>query len=342
MRAAVYHGAGDIRITELPTPAPGPGELLLKVATVGVCGTDAHEYGSGPHMFPTGGFVPGHEFSGHIAAVGDQVSGFSEHDLVASGAGISCGDCRWCRLSRSNLCAVYASVGLQLPGALAGYVVVPARICLEVGSLGLTPDVAALAQPMSIAVHSARRGRARPDEKALVIGAGGIGAFLTYALNQMGVETTVLDLDERRQGIAADLGAATVAHPDRLSDPGPQDLVFEVTGTGPGLDLAMASAVPGTRVVLIGLQDGPARIEPRQLSLGEMELIGTNAHVFSSDFADAVRLLASRASGWSDIAPIAFPLEDLVEKGLAPMAEGRAEAIKTLIDPWATEARPTA
>ena len=129
---------------------------------------------------------------------------------------------------------------------------------------------------------------------------------------------------------------------DRLSDPGPQDLVFEVTGTGPGLDLAMASAVPGTRVVLIGLQDGPARIEPRQLSLGEMELIGTNAHVFSSDFADAVRLLASRASGWSDIAPIAFPLEDLVEKGLAPMAEGRAEAIKTLIDPWVTEARPTA
>jgi (R,R)-butanediol dehydrogenase/meso-butanediol dehydrogenase/diacetyl reductase len=191
---------------------------------------------------------------------------------------------------------------------------------------------------MSIAVHSARRGRAEPGETALVIGAGGIGAFLTYVLSQSDVKTTVVDLDEQRLAVARSLGADTAG---RSADPGPHDLVFEVTGTPPGLELALSSAAPGTRVMLIGLQDGPASIEPRQLSLGEIELIGTNAHVFSDDFAQAAGLLASRSEGWSDIAPFALPLHDLVEKGLVPMTEGRPPAIKTLIDPWAGEARPT-
>lgn len=341
MRAAVYHGAGDIRISEVPAPDPGPGRLLLEVATVGICGTDAHEYRSGPHMFPAGGFIPGHEFSGRVVAFGDGVEGFSEGDLVSSGAGISCGSCHWCRQGRTNLCVTYSSVGLQHPGALAEYVVVPAGVCLEVASLGLSPDVAALAQPMSIAVHSAKRGRAQPDEVALVIGAGGIGAFLIHALVRLGVRTSVVDLDRERLLIATSLGAEVVAHPDTIPDTGPLSVVYEVTGTQQGLQLAMSAAAPGTRVVLVGLQDGPASIEPRQISLREIELIGTNAHVFASDFSEAAHLLASREQGWSDIAPVAIPLDDLVEKGLTPMIEGRVTAIKTLIDPQASEARPT-
>ncbi len=237
----------------------------------------------------------------------------------------SCGTCHWCQHLRTNLCTAYSTLGLQRPGGLAEYAVAPADICLEVGSAGLGPGYAALTQPMSIAVHVSKRGRIEAGETALVVGAGGIGSFLTYALCQMGVEVHVTDLDEDRLAIARRLGASETAEPP--------DVVFEVTGTSSGLRHALDSAAAGTRVVLVGLQDAPAEVDLRGVSLREIELIGTNAHVFSADFAEAVRLLASRDEGWSDVAPEPISLDDLVEKGLVPMIEGRPAAIKTLIDP---------
>ena len=341
MRAAVFHGAGDIEITDRPVPRPGPGELLLEVAAVGICGTDAHEFRSGPHMFPGDGFIPGHEFSGHVVELGEGLDRFSPGDLVASGAGVSCGRCPPCRDGVTNRCLRYATVGLQLPGALAEFVAVPGEVCLEVGSIGLSPDVAALAQPMSIAVHAARRGRARPGESALVIGAGGIGAFLIYVLASAGIEVLAVELDPGRREIAAALGATAVGLPDTVRDRESPSVIYEVTGTPQGLMLALDAAAAGSRVVLVGLQDGPTPIELRPISLGEVELIGTNAHVFAIDFPEAVRLLASRAQGWSDIAPFAIPLDGLVEQGLLPMVEGRTTSIKVLIDPGVDRTRPT-
>jgi (R,R)-butanediol dehydrogenase/meso-butanediol dehydrogenase/diacetyl reductase len=339
MRAAVYRGAGDIEITYLPIPEPGPHDLLLRVSAVGICGTDAHEFESGPHMFPGGGFVPGHEFAGHVAAIGAEVSGFSEGDLVASGAGVSCGRCRACLRGASNHCDTYQTHGLQLPGGLAQFVAVPADTCLEVGSLDLSSDFAALTQPMSIAVHAMRRGRPTPADEVVVIGAGGIGAFLTYALAQLGSAPMVVDLDPSRLEVAEALGAMGTSHPEHIASSAPS-LVYEVTGTPVGLGQALSMASGGTRVVLVGLQDGAISLEMRRISLDETELIGTNSHVFAADFPEAVRLLATRA-GWVDVAPVAIPLDDLVEEGLRPMVEGRVTRIKTLIDPWAAEPRPT-
>jgi (R,R)-butanediol dehydrogenase / meso-butanediol dehydrogenase / diacetyl reductase len=340
MRAAVYHGAGNIEITDLPIPEPGPSDVLLRVSAVGICGTDAHEYASGPHMFPSGGFVPGHEFAGHVVAVGAEVSGFSEGDLVASGAGVSCRRCRPCARGASNHCDTYLTHGLQLPGGLAQFVVVPDETCLDVGAVGLSPDFAALTQPMSIAVHAMRRGRPTPADEVVVIGAGGIGAFLTYALAQHGTAPLVVDLDRSRLDIAEALGAGATSQPEDFPSSTPS-LVYEVTGTPVGLGQALSMAGAGTKVVLVGLQDGPVSLEMRWISLDETELIGTNSHVFAADFPEAARLLATRAS-WSDIAPVAIPLDDLVEGGLRPMVEGRVNRIKTLIDPWAGETRPTA
>jgi (R,R)-butanediol dehydrogenase/meso-butanediol dehydrogenase/diacetyl reductase len=339
MKAAVYHGAGDIEITDLPIPEPGPGDLLLRVSAVGICGTDAHEFESGPHMFPSGGFVPGHEFAGHVEAMGAEVAGFAEGDLVASGAGVSCGHCRPCSRGASNHCDTYQTHGLQLPGALAEFVAVPAETCLEVGSLGLSPDFAALAQPMSIAVHAMRRGRAQPGDDVVVVGAGGIGAFLTFALAQHGAAPLVVDLDRPRLDTARRLGAKETSLPADMSSP-IAAVVYEVTGTAAGLETAISLAGDGTRVVAVGLQDGATPIEMRQVSLHEIELIGTNSHVFAADFPEAARLLSTR-EGWSDVAPDAIPLDDLVEAGLRPMVEGRVTRIKTLIDPWVAEARPT-
>jgi D-arabinose 1-dehydrogenase-like Zn-dependent alcohol dehydrogenase len=169
MRAAVYHGRRDVRIEEVPIPVAGPGELLLRVGTVGIFGTDAHEFAAGPSLFPVdarhpisghqGPLIPGHELSGTVVEVGAGIEGFAPGMLVVTGAGVSCGECHWCRRGSTNLCASYSTVGLQRDGGLAGFVAVPSVTCIDVGPYGLSADTAALAQPMSIAVHAMRRGR---------------------------------------------------------------------------------------------------------------------------------------------------------------------------------------
>ena len=141
MKAARFHGRLDIRLEDVPTPVPADDELLLEIAAVGICGTDAAEFANGPTMFPIdhahditghrGPIVPGHEFSGTVVAAGRDVTGFDEGDLVTSGAGVSCGECQNCRAGRTNLCDDYFTIGLDRDGALAEFTTVPARACVN-------------------------------------------------------------------------------------------------------------------------------------------------------------------------------------------------------------------
>jgi (R,R)-butanediol dehydrogenase/meso-butanediol dehydrogenase/diacetyl reductase len=116
-------------------------------------------------------------------------------------------------------------------------------------------------------------------------------------------------------------------------------VVYEVTGSRAVLDEAVDALLPGGRLVVVGLQSEPVPIDLRRLTLTEVELIGTNAHVCDVDLPEALRLLAERGNGWTDVAPALLPLADLVPEGIRPMAEGRGARVKTLIDPWADGAR---
>jgi len=127
VRAAVFNGPRDVRIEEVPEPtSPQPGEVVLEVVRAAICGTDAAEWDHGPILCRPG-VVLGHEFVGRVVSVGDGVSELNVGDRVVSGAGISCGHCRWCRDGRTNLCAEYRTLGLQVDGGLAELVVSPAR-----------------------------------------------------------------------------------------------------------------------------------------------------------------------------------------------------------------------
>jgi len=358
MRAAVYHAQRDIRIEDRPIPELGEGELLLQVVGVGICGTDAAEFSHGPSMFPIGQahpvtghggpMVPGHEFAGVVAGVGSGVNGFSEGDLVAAGAGISCGECARCRAGRTNLCDRYATVGLQRDGGLAEFVTTPARCVLNVERRALTGDTAALSQPMSIAVHAMRRGRPEPGEPVTVIGVGGIGAFLVHALVQHGCAVTAVDLDVTRLAVASRLGAdrtiaASIDTPlvDQLSDTGIEPAIsYECTGTAVGVEAAVNSVGRGGRVVVVGLHKAPVAVDLTSVALQEKELVGTLAHVFDADFAHAVDLIEEGIDHWSAVAPTVLPLEDLVEGGIEPMITGDDAAIKALLDPRISNERP--
>ena len=348
MKAAVYHGRGDIRLEDVPPPEPGTGELLVRVTGVGICGTDAAEYAAGPQMFPIhrtdpvtghrGPMVPGHEFAGVVAGAGRDVTGFTEGDPIACGA---------CAAGRSNLCERYWTVGLQRNGALAEFTAVPAAACINVAERALASDVAAMVQPMAIAVHAVGRGRLGAGEHAVVVGTGGIGAFVVYAAARCGAAVSGVDLDPDRLRVAQALGAgATVAAQpgipleDLLAGASPA-VVFECTGMAAMVQEATDLVRPGGRVVVVGLQEAPVAVDLRSLALREKELIGTLAHAFGADFGRAVELLESGGDVWRLLAPSVLPLEDLVDGGLRPLVAGDATPIKTLFDPRIDAPRPT-
>jgi threonine dehydrogenase-like Zn-dependent dehydrogenase len=202
----------------------------------------------------------------------------------------------------------------------------------------LTPDLAALAQPMSIAVHALRRGRVEGGENVLVIGAGGIGAFVTYAAAARGCHVSAVDLDQDRLDIATALGAEITLLAESSTDGIEADVVFEITGSEPGLLSALAGLGRGGRLVAVGFQKKAVALELGGLTASEQEWIGTNRIDPATDLPEAIKLLASRGQPWSDVAPLVIPL-DQVERALRAMSNGEKGPIKTLISPGAEAAR---
>jgi len=359
MQAAVFHGHEDVRITERPIPTPGPGELLIKVAAVGVCGTDVGEWDHGPIQVPlhaahpvtghVGPMILGHEFSGTVIARGPQVGEEWQGARVASCGSIACGTCASCRNGASNRCPQYAGVGLHRDGALAQYVTAPTESCIAIDGTGMSLDEAALCQPMAVAMHCVSRAGHVAGESVLMLGAGGIGIFLVAALQAAGARVVATDLQEDRLELARELGAdETVLGvgdesdieriKSALSELTPS-VIFEVSGTAAGMSTALALADRGTRIVAVGIQKEPLKIDLAQLTLQEISLIGTNALVREVDFPRAVELVAARSGIWHRIAPKLLPLGHIEEGALRLLRAGGAPALKMLIDPWAENAR---
>lgn len=345
MRAAVLHGLGDLRVEDVPIPEPGEGEVLIRVAVCGVCGSDATEFGRGL-VLAVPPVTLGHEFTGVVEAVGQGVDALTVGAVVVSGAGVSCGECKPCRNGRTNLCRSYTTVGFQHDGGLAGYVVVPAEIVLDVSDAGLSLDTLGLAQPMAIAVHSVRRSGLRAGQDAVIVGVGGIGAFITFAAAATGARVLVVDLNQDRIDLALRLGAAAglrsglMPLTDRLEELGMDaDVFYEVSGSAPGLASVLEAAKPGSTIVPVGIQRGEPALPLGRWTLDEFTIVGTVAHVYRDDFPQAVRLLATRED-WSDIAGEVIPLDQVVDAGLRPLLEGRSRQIKALVDPWASAPRP--
>ncbi len=342
--ASIYRGPNDIGFEEREVPEPGPGEVLVRVGVCGICGSDATEFARGP-VLATPPVVLGHEFAGTVERTGPGVAGFPPGASVVAGAGIACGACKMCRTGRTNLCVSYSTLGLQHDGGLQGYVVAPASTLLDVTATGLPMDTLGLAQPMSIAVHTVRRSGLKVGQDAVIVGVGGIGSFITVAASAVGARVLVVDRDTDRLDLAMTLGAhaalvageATLA--DRLAELGMEpDVFFEVSGSRPGFDSVLEAARPGATIVPVGIQKASVDLQISDLTMRELTLVGTVAHVYGADLPEAVRLLGTRPD-WSDIAGEIIPLGDLVTHGIAPLVDGSATQIKTLIDPWATTAR---
>jgi threonine dehydrogenase-like Zn-dependent dehydrogenase len=353
VRAAVFRAPGDVRIEPVPEPPPpGPGELLIKVSKAALCGTDSAEWDHGP-LLARPPVILGHEFTGQVVALGPETArpgtavpqvgggpepgGFAPGDRVVSGAGISCGRCDWCVAGRTNLCASYQTLGLHRDGGLAEYVLSPASICRAVPD-GLDDTGAAMAQPLAVALHAARRGRVGAGRSCVVIGAGGIGAFIVAAAAALGAEPLVaVDVADGRLETAAALGAThtvlagtgNAGHDnvvkevlDVAGEPGAH-VVIEASGSPGSPASALGMVRRGGDVVIVGLQAHPFGIDLFSVATREVDLHGTLAHVCGEDLSAAVAVLAETRLAATVLGDV-IPLDELVEGGLRPLAERKA------------------
>jgi (R,R)-butanediol dehydrogenase/meso-butanediol dehydrogenase/diacetyl reductase len=339
MKAAVFHGPGDVRIESVPEPGPpGPGDLLIRVSTAALCGTDSAEWAHGP-LLARPPVVLGHEFTGEVVAAGPEVSGFTAGTRVVSGAGISCGGCAWCAAGRTNLCATYQTLGLHRDGGLAEFVLSPAAICRTVPDT-LDDVGAAMAQPLAVALHAARRGQVGQGRSCVVIGAGGIGSFVIAAAAALGAEPLVaVDIDDGRLATATVLGATSTVHSGRqdaltsvrdvVGGDGAQ-VVIEASGAPASPAAALSMVRRGGDVVIVGLQAGPLPVDLFSVAVREIDVHGTLAHVCGQDLDQAVAVLAGTQLAKTVLGDV-IGLGDLVVSGLRPLAERKARG-KIVVD----------
>ncbi len=345
MKAARFHAREDVRVEDVPEPSPRPGEVKLRNAVSGICGSDLHVYfspellgyGLAPHPL-TGSMPPqilGHEFSGTVTELGDGVDSVRIGMRVAVYPTYSCGRCPACRSGRVNACRVVGFHGLTSDGGgMAEYTTVPA------GHVHVLPaevdlQLGALVEPMAVAWHAVAQGRVQPGQTALIAGAGPIGLGLWFALRARGVERVLMsEPSAARRAVAAALGAATVVPEGDalasavagLSEGAGVDVAFDAAGTGAAFSAAVASLAPGGRAVIVAMHERETSFNPSILVGGEAEVIGSLAYL-PADFDAVIAAMAAghyNTSGWIDVVPV-----DDVTGALRRLRRG--EGMKTLV-----------
>jgi L-iditol 2-dehydrogenase len=259
MQAAVMYKPGDIRLEEVPKPEPKKGEALLRIAAVGVCGSDIPRMlTKGAHRMP---IICGHEFSGEIVEVGEEVSGFDIGELVGVAPMLPCRVCDQCTTGNFSRCRNYDYFGSRRDGAYAEFVAAPVGNLLKAPK-GTDPRAIAMTDPASIALHAVWKAPPTMGERGAVVGCGPIGLFAIQWMRLMGcTDIVAIDLASAKLEQAREAGATQTF----LSHEAPADLtcdlIVEAAGVPPSINLAARLAAPGGHVVFIGIPVGDVPLD---------------------------------------------------------------------------------
>lgn len=308
MRAVQVVKPGQFEVGQFPDPTPGKGQVVVAVEACGVCGTDLHI--ADGHFAPTPyPIIPGHEFSGTVVALGDEVStGIAVGDRVAVDPSLFCGHCPACRRGRGNLCANWGATGDTVDGAFARLVAVPAGQAYRLPD-HLSFEQGALVEPLSCAVHGVRRLGTEVGESALVVGVGTMGLLLVSLLQRSGLDVTAVDRVPAKLELAGRMGASTTATSLEELDGRQYDAVVDVTGVAPVIEEALGSVARGGRFLVFGVAPEEARValSPFRVYNEEITVVGSMAVLHS--FGTALDLIASGAVDTSGLVTHRFPLE---------------------------------
>lgn len=344
-------GVGNVGLAEVAEPAAGPGEVVIRVAAAGICGTDIHiwldEFATEPPV------TIGHEVAGVISAVGEGVSGWSVGDRVTTETYFhTCGHCLHCRRGRPNLCRERRSLGSRADGAFAGYLLTPARNLHRIpAALGL--EAASLTEPLACVVHGVvDTAGVRAGDRVAIAGPGPIGLLALQVCIASGARVVMLGTaaDAGRLELARSLGAAgtiDVGTGDSLADQvatafgdaDEADVVIECSGAPPAADTLLAIAARGGRFCQVGLYGRRVEVDLDTVCYKELTVTGSNATVPTA-WPRALRLLADGSVDAAALITHRYPLAAWEEA----FATARSKAgVKVLLTPWdeAEASRPT-
>jgi (R,R)-butanediol dehydrogenase / meso-butanediol dehydrogenase / diacetyl reductase len=345
MRAAVYYGRRDLRLTTIPEPEPGPAEVKVRVLYNGICGSDLLEYYDGPvttrtdtpHPLTgvTNPVVMGHELCGEVVALGEGSEGLAIGDLVAVEPVETCGKCLHCGAGQYNHCPHLAIYGYNRGGGLAEYTVVKRRMAHR-----LPPDVSALQgaliEPLAIAWHTVNRCAVSAGEVVAIHGAGPIGAGAFLTLRRRGVEAIVVDPSAARRAALARLGARHVLDPHQCDV---VSAIRDLTGghgahasiDAAGGPRAFAAMLHGTRVdgtaVVVAIHHEPVVVPPFDLLMPEVKLTGVALSV--NAFPAVIEEMARGSyplQGWVET----IPFDGVIEQGIERLR--RQEGMKIVVN----------
>jgi (R,R)-butanediol dehydrogenase/meso-butanediol dehydrogenase/diacetyl reductase len=350
MKAAVWYDKKDVRVENVPEPpAPGAGEVKIKVLKTGICGSDLHEYDAGPIFIPveephplTGKKAPlilGHEFCGEIVEVGKDVKDVKVGDVVAPDAAQHCGECYMCKVNRYSLCEKLAFTGLMADGAFAEFVNVPAYTCFKLLP-GLSSEAGALVEPIAVGIHAVRQGKLLQGDTVAVVGTGTIGLVTIQAARAAGAKKVFgIEVAKERKQFAKDLGAIVL-------DPKETDVAAEVKEqtNGEGVDVAIECigkaetvntciqcARRGGKVVVVGIFEKPGEINYNDLVFEEKEIVGSLAYY--GEFAAAMALLEDGRIKAEPLITGDIKLDNIVEQGFEELLKNKESNIKILVSP---------
>lgn len=319
MKALVLTAYKQLEIQEVPTPRPGPGELLVQVRACGICGSDVHGFdGSTGRRRPP--LIMGHEASGIVADVGPGVTRFHPGDRVTFDSTIYCGRCAFCRRGQINLCEQRRVLGVSCAeyrqdGAFAEYVVIPEHIAYRLPE-NVSFEQAALIEPLSVALHALDRARVKVGDSVAIIGGGMIGSLILQVVRAAGAAyILVLEPDPFRQDVVRRLGATRVLSPQDdwrstvRSDLGDEhvQIGFDAVGIEETVSTAVEAVVKGGQVVLVGNLAPRVTLPLQAVVTRELTLLGSCAS--QGDYPRCLELLARGVVTVDPLISAVAPLE---------------------------------
>ncbi|MEA2378950.1 MAG: hypothetical protein QOD13_2857 [Thermoleophilaceae bacterium] len=341
MKAAVFHGSGELRVDSVPQPRPGPDEVLVRVHRCGICGTDLHIVG-GSFRTPNLPLIIGHEFAGEVVEAGPDAGDLKPGDRVTADINIACGRCYFCRKRSKLFCPSIRQLGVHTHGGMAEYVAVPAANVYRLPG-GMSFEQGAYVEPLSCAIHGQRRVGVDFGDTVAIIGAGSMGlAHVALSKLSGAGQVIVTEPHEGRRALAQRLGADLVLDPTGADVPAAvadatdgrgADVVIEAVGAVATYADAFAMVRAGGRLLAFGATapDADLVIQPFDIFARELTIVGSYASAYEA-WPDAISLIESGAFDPGLIVDSVRPLSAIGEAfeeltGASPLVKAQVDTL---------------
>lgn len=350
MKAAIWYGLEDVRVVEAEEPVVGEGMVKIEVEWCGICGSDLHEYVSGPTTIPvfephplTGQLAPviiGHEFAGTVVEIGDRVTNLQIGDRVAVEPILTCGACIHCQSGRYNLCPKRGFHGLTSNGGgFSEYTTVQAHLVHKLPN-NISFEEGAIVEPAAVAVYAVRSSEIKLGDTCAVFGAGPIGLLLIQAVKAAGASKIIaVEVSESRLAKAGELGATHLINPIRektvetihkITGNLGVDVSYEAAGVEISFLEALDSVKPGGEMVIVSLWEKPVALNPNLLVLNERKIRSSCA--YRHVFPEVISLIANGKINAKGLITKKIALDQIVEEGFKTLLTDKSHS-KVLVTP---------